>query len=384
MRPFVDFYAQNQISPVTQDISDLQKHFSRRDFLYRYLGLSPLSFEGKRIIEFGPGSGHNALYIVSRKPARYVLVDGNPTAKEHCASLFAQYMQGQWKMEFVLSDIVDFVTNERFDIVLCEGVIPLQKNPADFARHIAHFVKPGGVLVLTTIDYVSCLPELLRRLICACVIPRNGSIQTQLDLIRPIMKAHFETLEGRSRPIDDWILDNIINPWRDNLFSMADAISTLDTEFDLYGASPHIFTDWRWYKKITIGKQQLNQRAIEAFSRLRLSFLDHRFPQVNSDPALAAKVSDLSEEIFRLMTRIEEGDTALIEEAANKVEAIILLIRELLPVTATALREVVSFLKSPNTLNPMECFPEFKACFGQAQQYLSFVRRPETYSCSSA
>src|SRR6185295_17754749 len=87
MRPFVDFYRANRISPVAQDIADRQRHFDRREALYRHLGLVPGQIAGRHVLEFGPGSGHNALHTLSLDPARYVLVDGNPTGLERCRAL---------------------------------------------------------------------------------------------------------------------------------------------------------------------------------------------------------------------------------------------------------------------------------------------------------
>ena len=74
---FVTFYLANQISPVSQDISDLEKHFQRRDSLFRSLGIPPSFVKGSSVIEFGPGSGHNAVFTASLSPGTYFLVDGN-------------------------------------------------------------------------------------------------------------------------------------------------------------------------------------------------------------------------------------------------------------------------------------------------------------------
>ena len=74
---FVDFYTKHDISPVQQDISSLEKHFQRRESLYKILGIIPVFLKGKKIIEFGPGSGHNAIYTATLNPGQYVLVDGN-------------------------------------------------------------------------------------------------------------------------------------------------------------------------------------------------------------------------------------------------------------------------------------------------------------------
>ena len=65
---FVGFYESNNISPVSQDISDLNKHFQRRNSLFRSLGILPSLVKGIKVLEFGPGSGHNALYTASLFP----------------------------------------------------------------------------------------------------------------------------------------------------------------------------------------------------------------------------------------------------------------------------------------------------------------------------
>ena len=74
----VDFYKTNQMSPVNQDISNLQSHFEKRELLFRHLGVPPALLEEKKIIEFGPGNGQNAVFTNSLFPKTYVFVDGNP------------------------------------------------------------------------------------------------------------------------------------------------------------------------------------------------------------------------------------------------------------------------------------------------------------------
>lgn len=61
MNDFVSYYGQNQISPVSQDISDLDLHFKRRANLYEMLGIDTALFAGKQILEVGAGSGYNSL-----------------------------------------------------------------------------------------------------------------------------------------------------------------------------------------------------------------------------------------------------------------------------------------------------------------------------------
>ena len=106
--PYIGFYSQNKISPVHQDISDLEKHYSRRDYLYRNMGIVPFSLAGKSVLEFAPGSAHNALYTSSLNPQRYLLVDINPTGLEEGEALLKEHYPNATGREFVRSRIQDF------------------------------------------------------------------------------------------------------------------------------------------------------------------------------------------------------------------------------------------------------------------------------------
>ncbi len=61
----LEFYQKHKISPVRQDISDLQSHFQRRKALYFHLGIMPNGIRDRKVLEVAPGSGHNSLYTAS-------------------------------------------------------------------------------------------------------------------------------------------------------------------------------------------------------------------------------------------------------------------------------------------------------------------------------
>jgi hypothetical protein len=90
-RPFVDFYRENAISPVGQDIADLRRHFERRDSLYRTMGIPSLLLRDRDVLEFGPGSGHNALHTATLGLRSYTLVDGNAVGLAEARRLFAAH-----------------------------------------------------------------------------------------------------------------------------------------------------------------------------------------------------------------------------------------------------------------------------------------------------
>jgi SAM-dependent methyltransferase len=372
--PFVGFYKKHNISPVRQDVSDLARHFSRREYLYRYLGIPPFAIAGKSVVEFGPGSGHNALYTTSLGPARYVLVDANPRGFADTQALLKERFPSHTCHQFVFSYIQEFETDERFDVVLCEGVIPHQKDPIAFARHVGKFARQGGVLVVTTSDYVAIFAETLRRLIKDAIVDSTAPLAEQLNLIRPVFEPHFQSLKGASRPVDDWAADTIVNPWRHALFTIGSAIEALDGEFEIHGSSPRMLTDWRWYKEIYGQQAGINGHARQQYLEEGLSLIDYRFRLPAVPIRDGARLRELCEGVFWMMVDIETNKKQGFSDVAAACEEIAGILGPLSAPTAAAVAEAASFFRNPSAVDPKRHFKEFVPFFGRAQQYVSFVR----------
>jgi hypothetical protein len=368
-RPFVDFYREHKISPVSQDISDLTKHYERRASVYRAMGIPPALVEGATAIEFGPGSGHNALYTCALRPARFVAVDGNPTGQEAMRDLFGGF-PALTQPELVESLIEEFTTADRFDLVICEGVIPTQKHPAAFARHVASFARPGGVFLTTTFDGASALADQMRRLM-NLRLPPDWTVAQRVEALRPQIAPHAATLRGMSRPLDDYILDSVVQPMLGPLFSIPEAIAALAGEFDVYGASPSFVVDWRWYKTLVGDERQFNERWVEAYYRNVANFIDHR---VELPPHSRAE----GEELLRACTVYYERMQAAqfyaensFEPAVRALRDIEVLLRRLSPLTAKSIAEFVAYLEGDDA-----AFDDCYSFWGRGQQNVSFIRRP--------
>ncbi|MBZ0188575.1 MAG: class I SAM-dependent methyltransferase, partial [Candidatus Obscuribacterales bacterium] len=210
--PFVTYYSENNISPVAQDVSDIRKHMERRDSLYRHLGIPSNLVRDKSIIEFGPGSGHNSIHTLHLNPRRYVLVEGNPSGLDSVKELLTP-LAGSAQVEFVQSLIEDYRSAQKFDIVLCEGVIPLQLDPENFTKHVASFVNDGGILVITCTDSISLASEVIRKICTALLIDDSLSIEEKIEILLPVFTPHLDTLKGISRFYRDWILDVLLHDW---------------------------------------------------------------------------------------------------------------------------------------------------------------------------
>ena len=371
-RAFVDYYRERDISPVHQDISDRERHFGRRSSLYRFLGIPPLYVEGAHVLEFGPGSGDNALHTASLGPERYVLVDGNPRGvTETRAKLASALPEGV--VEVVPSYVEDFKVAERFDLVVAEGLIPFQNEPVGFARHIASFVRPGGMLVVTCADSASAIGEIGRRLLANRIAPPSLPYAERRAQLSPVFASHLATLEGMSRSVDDWVDANIAQPLTGKLYSMADAIESLGADgFIVTGSSPQFFTDWRWYKRVFGDERQFNERAIDSYYENIVNFLDYRETLAPHEAAVGRRIRTATDALYEAMHADDAGDPTGLPAAIAHLKEIAPLVKPIAPSTAASLDALANALSGD--AKTAAGTNAFSPHFGRGQQYLSFTR----------
>ena len=371
-RAFVDYYRERGISPVKQDISNIDRHFGRRAALYRFLGIPPLYVERARVLEFGPGSGDNALHTASLAPARYVLVDGNPRAVEETTAQLEATGLPSTAFEVVERYVEDFACAEHFDLVLAEGMIPFQDDPARIAGHVASFVRPGGILVITTADSASAIGEIGRRILANRLIPPSLPYDERRRRLAPVFAPHLATLGGMSRSVDDWIDDNIAHPLTGRLFSIGDAIRLLAPHgFTIYGSSPQFLTDWRWYKQLYGDERQFNERAIERYLRNVANLADYRVTLDEHDAELGARILAATDDLYLLMQAGDRGDEAALAPAIARIRDVASLLRPISAKTAASLDDLWAALAAGDPEAPVGTFAPH---FGRGQQYLSFIR----------
>ena len=375
VRPFLDYYRANSISPVNQDLSDLTRHLERRESLYLALGIVPMLVADRSVIEFGPGSGHNAVYTSSLRPRRYVLVDGNPSGLRAARVLLDQFSPDRQACVLVDSLIESFDSTERFDLVLCEGTIPGQMDPAAFSRKVGTYAGEGGILVVTTQDSASCLAELLRRVVAAQIVPRSKPVPEQLARLVPFFSAHTATIPGMSRPVEDWVLDNIIQPYVGNMFSIVQAIEALGRDgFRVYNTSPRFFSIWRWYKRLIGPERDIGPVVRSEYYSNVVNLMDYRLDGTAShETALGERVSSLCEAFYTTLKQTEAQETSyvpLFEQLSEIASAI----RPASAMTATSIEEALAICRRAQEGLELPTTPAFTSFFGHGQQYMSFVR----------
>jgi len=368
---FVGFYESNHISPVSQDIKDINKHFQRRESLFRSLGLVPAFISGKSILEFGPGSGHNALYMAFLKPGKYDLVDGNLKGVQDTRNLLKSYLSSD--IEVYHSLFEEYQTDNKYDLVWAEGCLPHQSNPLPLLKYVSEFVTNGGVLCVTTINGISYLSEIMLRLYRDRFFRSLGDVHEQARNLVPYIKTHLQYLCGMSRPVEDWILDNIVQPLQyRKLLSIPEVIDCLDKQFEIHGFSPRLFTDWRWYKDLTGENRKFNNKALDNYYKTNLNLLDYRyeFPAHSTD--FGIKLEELGSQSWDMMCKIEQGDESAWKDILEVFNQISTHIEKQAPETSTAILEAITLLKSGHIDMELKHFPQW---WGRGQQYISLIRK---------
>jgi ubiquinone/menaquinone biosynthesis C-methylase UbiE len=374
-RPYLDYYISNKIIPVRQDISQLESHLKRRSVLYHHLSIPPAAVRSQRVLEIGPGTGDNAIHTASLSPKAYVLVDGNPysiaATKERLADSRFSFSEIP-EIELVECDFFHYHDERRFDLVLCEGIIPGQTEGARFLQHAASFVDIGGLLVITTMSATSVLAEVSRRLLKPVISMRAIGQEDLFGQLQAIFTTHLETLSGRSRVAEDWIRDNILQPWpKSVVFTMNDAIGD---RFDVYGTSPQLIQDFRWYKTAAVDGVTMNNVARKQWEKWSAIFIDYR-ADTDKPPGIDSK--ELEIECLGILMDAHEAwrieDLSKVESCVGRIARLGEWICPYLPTTAASIRDFVAGAAALIDGAAFE-FPEFKSWFGRGQQYVSFLR----------
>jgi ubiquinone/menaquinone biosynthesis C-methylase UbiE len=376
-RPYLTFYGANGIIPVHQDIGDLDRHIARRRALYLQLGIHPLSLRKRTILEFGPGTGDNAVYLAACAPDLCVLVDGNPASIQAVSAKLESGVLPRDHFECTMSDIVEYTDSRRFDVVLCEGVLAGQDVPRTFLAHVASFAGEDGIVAITTTSPVSNLAEVCRRVLKVVL---GATLTSQADLLEELtafFAPDLNSLPGMSRGHADWVLDNIIHPWPARFsVTIPDVIAILGDEFDLLGTSPRFIQDWRWYKSIPGNAKTGNDLALEEYQRWGPYLIDYRIQPDAPLGSLSAPLETACAAAFDVHSAIwTDSGLQKIPDFVACLQQIRDIIHPALPGTAQSITDYLDGLSQLQAGARTAEFGSFRGWFGRGQQYVSFTRK---------
>jgi SAM-dependent methyltransferase len=372
-KPYLDFYKKHGSALVSRQLGVLSEFFRKREGLFLALGIPPGYVEGKSVLEFGPGTGHNSLFTDSLSPSRYVLVDGGDEILNAAKARLAVSENRSIEHTFVVSLFEEFETVEKFDLVIAEACIPNQIDPAKTFRRMCEFVKPGGMMVFTTVSAATWLSEIVRRLVRIEVSDNSQSLEELLDLLEKKLSGHFTALEGMSRTPREWILDNLIQPYfGGRLFSIPEAVEQLPSDFVISGTSPRFFQDWSWYKDTGFWGEPQHTRFVNCYLSNVANFVDNREIYPPHDVQIGRTIEALSEKVWDDIRELEAGDIAARVEVYTGLEEISATLHGPSPDTALALAEAVTWIKSGLDGTSLIHFPSW---WGRGQQHVGLYRK---------
>ena len=361
-RPFIDFYHQIGFAPTGQQGELSLAHSKNRDNLYRKLGLHDALFKGANILEIGPGSGENSLDILSRGVESLTLIDAVPVILESIKTR----VDNDQRVKFEIADLSSSTPNELFDLVVCEGVIPNQLNPASFLRNVAAGVKPGGLIMITTMDEISLLSEILRRFLAHTVF--EVRIQNTNQIVE-FFQSDFSSLPGMTRNQRDWVLDVIHNPWVGNLFSVSEACLALQPNYRPIALTPNLFEDLSWYKNALSALEE-SKNWISKFNSVQHLLIDSRINVLTtSSDSLNETLRYYCLKVVDLVKQyIAQDIESPRQELLALLESLLSECPQIAPQTKNSLFAYCNWLNSGD----LGQLKDFRTLWGRGQQHIVF------------
>jgi len=299
MNQYLEHYISNKITPVKQDISDLEEHFHRRIALYKTLGVPPLLFQDKIVLEVGPGGGYNPLVTQSLKLKQYDLVEPNNYAIDNINSIFQKYSIDASNINIYNLMLENFSTTIKYDIIICEGMVHGLHNKNEILKKFDYLLKPNGILIITCIDEIAYLFEILRYFIASKLVTNKNTFDEKLDTFEEAFTSHLNTLKGMSRFKRDWCADNLMGTMHFNYnFSFKESIEFFKNKYTFYNSSPNMFTEYRWYKEVPNELSLYNEYFLEQFSKKRHNLLHYEVIEKDRKAELNNDLVALCKEIF--------------------------------------------------------------------------------------
>ena len=388
MNNFLQFYGANKISPVDQNISDIEIHFKRRLDLYREIGLPTIFFESKEVLEVAPGSGYNSIVIANLPIKLYDLVEPNPTGFDKMVDLFTKTKSNKTEIKFHNTTLENY-KDKLYDIVICEGLLPGLNDHEIFLKKLITHVKVGGILVLTTVDSVSVFFETLRRYLAILLIKNNNLIDfnSKVAFLTKTFSNHIASLNGATRSIEDWVIDNLLNPAtisiaNQNEFSFSKSINLLSDNFIFYGSSPNFISNYKWYKNIQDDFTYNEGIILDYESKI------HNLLNMN-------ELGLISIDNNKYLINLTKNFAKVVEEKYSNIENELLFTNNSINSDLSVLQNI-NFIIKKNKLNNSEFAMDeflnlfkngnlpssedinnmkyFNKAFGRGQQYISFIK----------
>tara|TARA_B100000900_G_scaffold413223_1_gene436751 strand:+ start:855 stop:2006 length:1152 start_codon:yes stop_codon:yes gene_type:complete len=275
MRNYLDYYKKFNIIPVvnTGDL-DEKTLFQQRFNFYFKIGITPIEFKNKSVLELCAGTGYNAYYLLKHcKIKDITLVDNNPKSLQFLRKNLSKFEN----KKIINKDINFFSSKKKFDYVIIENALQGLNNPEKILRKMIKFTKSGGCLVLTLANLEGLLSDKLRYLYSILLVNQKNILDDDLKLkfLTNLFQKHLRYLSPNTRKADKWVVDNILHTsWitKKKYFDLLDVKKILKKKNYIKSTSPAFSKDFIWYKNMTLNNY--NNNIISNYLKERVNFID--------------------------------------------------------------------------------------------------------------
>lgn len=377
----LDYYREHGISPVRYEMGDLNAHLDRRDFLYRTLGLPPTAFKGCAVLEVAAGSGQNSLYVASRMPAVYDLVEPNPVGLRDIQAAYAGFPLPHTSPRLMAEQFESFTPDRAYDIVICENWLGGAANETALLGKLASHLAPGGVLVATFVPYSGFAPNVARHALAQRLLDQQRgemSYEAQTEFLVGVFGRHLSTMPAMTRSHQDWVKDSMLNTaWLPVALPLGRVIESIGPEMEALAFSPSFDVDWRWFKTGAGEGRRLNEIAQENYLANLHNFLDWRTTRparpAEDNLELDGKFQELHAAVTGWVSTRDAEGRGQIERALG---AIVQGLSRLDPDLSEAFGEALALWRKPEIVaEELRDLPKFGPLFGREAVYGSFTRR---------
>ena len=283
----------------TIDLADLKEKvlFLQRNNYYFSIGLTQNSFQGKNILEFCPGTGYNAYFLIKQfKIGKIKLIENNPSSIK-----FLKKNLSKFKNKLIhKKDLNKFKTKEKFDFVIMENALDNFSNEKSVINKIISFTKKNGNIILTVGDKYGILSTKLRFIFSLILLEQNkiSNFKEKVNFLSDVFKSHLSYLSKNTRKADKWVLDNILNfdyIRKKNYIDYPKLINLIGKKSFIQNISPQFNKNLTFYKNFLIEKN--NESYLKNYFNEREKFLDFETlieEEVNIDKNLDYIYSEIS------------------------------------------------------------------------------------------
>ena len=379
----LQFYIEHNISPVRQNIADLSRHFDRRGSLYRYLGLPKMFFRDKDVLEVGPGSGHNSLYVASCLPKSYDLLEPNPTGQAGIAKLYNEFSIEHTAPHLIKQRLEDFTPKRQYDVVISECWLGVSHHERQMMIKLGTFLKTDGILIITLASPIGAAVNAFRRLLSDKLTWDVDSMQEKTDILVQAFGTHLSTMNNMTRPYEDWVQDCMINPGFMTICPTPEMfMEDMGEDFEIYNSYPRFNSDWRWYKSLYGENKRFNEMYMDSYYTNSHNFYDYNCLHPQRDPAKNIILEKHCLKLLSLIVDMEENrELSYCSQITNIVKEIQGNVAEVSSSWAEDIEEfLVLFQKYALTVEQVSQMEKLTPAFGRELIYVTATKEQASSS----